>query len=258
MKKQWMLPALALVSGAAAFALRLWQNATGFEEETGLAVPGVFAGTALPLLLVLTGAAALILGRRLPKRVKSPAFAALFSIGETTDLLLPVMGAFLMAISGAADAATGLGVLPGACFAPAAHLLLGLLTVVSAGGFLLAASACRHRQEIFQGALVLPAAVMLVVRLVLVYRAFSTDPTLEGYYVELLALVFLAMAFFHLAGFAFDDARPRRFAASTVMAAVFSMAALADRGSIPALALYAGGSLTLLGFLAVYDTRTDM
>ena len=136
--------------------------------------------------------------------------------------------------------------------------MLGLLTVVSAGGFLLAASACRHRQEIFQGALVLPAAVMLVVRLVLVYRVFSTDPTLEGYYVELLALVFLALAFFHLAGFAFDDARPRRFAASTVMAAVFSMAALADRGSIPALALYAGGSLTLLGFLAVYDTRTDM
>ena len=54
MKKQWMLPALALVSGAAAFALRLWQNATGFEEETGLAVPGVFAAgdcTGKPLQL---------------------------------------------------------------------------------------------------------------------------------------------------------------------------------------------------------------
>ena len=257
MKKQWMLPALALACGAAAFALRLWQNTSGFEEETGLAVPGTLAGLALPVLLVLSGAAAVLLSRALPQRVKSLCFPGLFPMEEPVDLMLAVMGAFLMAISGAADAAMGLGVLPGAWVASAVHLLLGALSLASAGGFLLAASACRHRRESFQGPLVLPAAVMLVVRLVLVYRIFSTDPTLEAYYVELMALVFLALAFFHLAGFAFDDARPRRFAVSAVMAVVFSMAALADRSSIPAMALYAGGSLTLLGYLAVYDTWTD-
>ena len=55
MKKQSLLPLLALVSGAAAFVLRLLQNRTGFEAATGLPVPGNVPGLVLvALLAVLT------------------------------------------------------------------------------------------------------------------------------------------------------------------------------------------------------------
>ena len=51
MKKQWMLPLTAVLGGAAAFVLRLIQQHTGFEAETGLPIPGNPAGTALAGLL---------------------------------------------------------------------------------------------------------------------------------------------------------------------------------------------------------------
>ena len=38
MKKQMLLPLLAAVGGAAAFVLRLLQNRTGFEPDTGRAI----------------------------------------------------------------------------------------------------------------------------------------------------------------------------------------------------------------------------
>lgn len=259
MKKQWMLPGLAAAGGAAAFALRLWQNATGFEAGTGLAVPGNVPGTILPILLAVTAAAAVLLARKLPGSVESRSFPPAFPMKEAAELLLPVMGVFLMFLSGAADAAMALFILPGAVFAPSAHLLLGALSIVSAAGLLLAASACRHQRTEFQGALLLPVTVMLVVRLVLTYRVSSTNPTLAAYYVELLALVLLTLAFFRLSAFAFDDAKPRRFAVSAVLAVVLSMASMADRTGIPlsSLALYAGGALVLLGFLVVYAGKDE-
>lgn len=259
MKKQWMLPGLAAAGGVAAFALRLCQNATGFEDGTGLAVPGNVPGTILPVLLVLTACAAIVLARKLPKTAESGSFPPAFPMKDAPELLLPVMGVFLMFLSGAADAATALSILPGAVFAPGAHLLLGALSIVSAAGLLLAASACRHQKKDFHGALLLPVTVMLVVRLVLTYRVSSTSPTLAAYYVELLALVFLTLAFFHLSGFAFDDAKPRRFAVSAVLAAVLSMASMADRTGVPlsSLALCAGGALVLLGFLVVYAGKDE-
>lgn len=259
MKKQLLLPGLAVAGGAAAFALRMVQNLTGFEAETGLAVPGNFAGTVLPILLLAVAGAAILLARKLPKTVESLSFPAAFPIREASALMLPVMGVFLMAISGAMDGAMGLGILPGAFFAPRTHLLLGLLSIVSAAGLFLGAAACRREREDFKAVSLLPVCAALVVRLVLTYRVSSTDPALAAYYVELLALVFLTLGFFRLSGFAFDDARPRRFAVSAVLAVVFSLAAVADRGSVmlSSLALYLGGALVLLGFLLVYAGKDE-
>lgn len=55
MKKPLLLPFIALVGGAAAAVLRLLQNTTGFEEGTGLPIPGNLPATALVILLVLFG-----------------------------------------------------------------------------------------------------------------------------------------------------------------------------------------------------------
>ena len=89
----------------------------------------------------------------------------------------------------------------------------------------------------------------LVVRVVLTYRAESSDPSLIGYYPDILAMVFLTLAFYRLSAFAFRAGRSRRFALYTALAAAFCLAALADRPDPARMAFYAGGALTLFGFL---------
>lgn len=252
MKQKFLIPGLAVAGGVAAFALRLVQNSTGFEADTGLAVPGNFAGIALPVLFLALAAAFFLLSRKVPKSVGDAAFTAVFPFSDAAALMLPIMGIFLIALSGAADAAMGLQILPGAMFGGRIQLLLGVLSIAGAVGLFLAAAACRRTDREFPPVALLPVIVMLVVRLVVTYRSVSTDPTLAAYYVELMALVFLTLSFFRLAGFAFADAAPRRFRFYAPMAVVFSMAAIAEIRSIPlsSLALYVGGGLTVLGFLA--------
>jgi len=254
MKQKLLIPGLAVVGGAIAFVLRLLQNSTGFEADTGLAVPGNFAGTALPVLFLALAAALFLLARKAPKSAGGADFTALFAFRDAAALMLPVMGIFLLAISGAADAAMGLHILPGAIFGSRTQLLLGILSIASAAGLFLAAAACRRDRKDFPPAALLPVVVTLVVRLVVTYRSASTDPTLAYYYVELMALVLLTLTFFYLAGFAFDDAKPHRFLLCAPMAVVFSMASIAELRKIPlsSLALYVGCALAVLGFLTAY------
>ena len=86
-------------------------------------------------------------------------------------------------------------------------------------------------------------------RLVLTYRAVSTDPSLVNYYPELLAVVFLTLGFYRLSSFAFRSGRTRRFALYAVLAIAFCLATLADLPDTARLLFYLGGALTLFGFL---------
>lgn len=108
MKKPLLLPCIALVGGAAAAVLRLFQNATGFEEETGLPISGNLPGTALVILLVLLAVILTLLVRRLPEN-KAPSFPADFTARDSRLLFLPMAGLFLMGLSGVLDLIAGLG-----------------------------------------------------------------------------------------------------------------------------------------------------
>ena len=280
MKKNLTLPALAVFGGAAAFLLRLLQNRTGFEPDTGLPIPGNLPGLALVILLVLLAAVICVLVGKLPgEQDPGPAFPADFSTTEPKLLMLPVMGVLLTALSGLMELAQGLGIappgapglddayvltadmevwVPGHSFSQTAMLLMGLL---SAAGLLLAVSACRPREgrKPIPGTVLLIVPAALVVRLVLTYRTYSVDPALEAYYVELLALVFLTLAFYRLSSFAFQAGRTRRFALYASPAVVLSLAALASASAsnLSAPLLYLGGALTLLGFLLLRLCRPD-
>ena len=86
----------------------------------------------------------------------------------------------------------------------------------------------------------------------MVYRLDSVNPSLQQYYVTLLALVFLTLGFYRLSSFAFQAGRTRNFSLYTGLAVVCSLAALADGGYyLSSLVLYLGGALTLLGFLSL-------
>lgn len=262
MKNIAVYPALALAGGGAAFALRLAQNRTGFESATGLPVPGNLWGRLLVGLLVLVGLVCFLLSRKLPaeKEDAFPAFSDAFTTHSLLLLTVLTAGVFLMAISGLLELAAGLGLMMGT--AERLDLVQGVLTLASAGCLFSALPACRRRGDEPQlpedgpsashdahGDLLLVSVAVLVVRLVTAYRQDSVNPALEAYYIGLLALVFLTLALYRLSSFAFRAGQTRRFVLYAVPAVVLCLAALADSRPLYDTLFFAGGGLTVLGFL---------
>lgn len=283
MKKPLLLPFIALVGGAAAAVLRLLQNTTGFEEGTGLPIPGNLPATALVILLVLLAAVLILLVRRLPQKA-APAFPADFTARDPRLLFVPMAGLFLMGISGVLDLVAGLGLTetliqsavsaadPSGMtsvvaisssdgYSSQAHLILGVLDLLAAAGLFFAVRACgtkhRHSRLRFNGTWVLAPVLAMAVRLVLAYRVDSVNPALEAYYVELLALVFLNLAFYRFSSFSFDAGRTRRFALYACCAVVLCLAAFCDSSSLSARLLEIGAGLCVLGFLLLHLTAAS-
>lgn len=283
MKKPLLLPFIALVGGAAAAVLRLLQNTTGFEEGTGLPIPGNLPATALVILLVLLAAVLILLVRRLPEKA-APAFPADFTARDPRLLFVPMAGLFLMGISGVLDLVAGLGLTetliqsavsaadPSGTtsvvaisssdgYSSQAHLILGVLDLLAAAGLFFAVRACgtkhRHSRLRFNGTWLLAPVLAMAVRLVLAYRVDSVNPALEAYYVELLALVFLNLAFYRFSSFSFDAGRTRRFALYACCAVVLCLAAFCDSSSLSARLLEIGAGLCVLGFLLLHLTAAS-
>ena len=84
-------------AGAVLFCLRLVQNRTGFDPETGLALPSA-AGTALAAALVLLAVLELILVRRQSRERVS--FTSHFSLPGRRSLTVLAVGCMLLAAGG--------------------------------------------------------------------------------------------------------------------------------------------------------------
>lgn len=272
MKKEYALPLTAALGGAAACVLRLLQNHTGYEADTGLPIPGNFAALALAALLAGLAAALALTARFLPSEEDpGPVLPRDFSTKSAGLLTLPMGGVFLLALSGLSDLAEGLRLLPeglvssrhaiygilragGLGFTPQGQLLMGALTLAAAVSLFPVLAGCRRREggprhKAPSSITLLPVAA-LVVRLVLTYRVDSVNPSLTMYYVELLALVFMTLGFYRLSSFAFQAGRTRRFGLYAAASLVLCAASLADGSAyLSTLLLYAGGALTLTGFL---------
>lgn len=76
MKHRFSIPALSVCFGAVGFLLRLLQNRTGFEPDTGLPIPGSVPAILLPILL-MAAVGILYLAVR-PGSAKGDAGVALF------------------------------------------------------------------------------------------------------------------------------------------------------------------------------------
>lgn len=257
MKNTTALTALSAAGGVLAFLLRAMQERTGFSPDTGLPIPGDLPARLLLILMVCLGAALFLLVRRLPSRHPDPRpFQDVFSVqGAVTPL---VGGITLLVLSGAAQVWSVLSGSPD--FAPdgplpsAVILISGTLTALSALCLLpavLSASA-GHRSHSHPAApptLLLFTPAALVFQLVLDYRTRSANPAPEAYALELLALGFAALAFFHLASFAFGDGSVKFFSFLAGGTVVLCAAALADGQGFAADALYGGCVLFFPGLL---------
>lgn len=272
MDKRYALPLTAALGGAAACVLRLLQNHTGYEADTGLPIPGNFAALALAVLLIGLAAALALTARLLPaEEDPGPILPRDFSTENAGLLSIPMCGVFLLALSGLCDLAESLRLLPeglvtsrhaiygilragGLGFSLQGQTLLGALTLAAAVSLFPVLAGCRRREggprHKAPAAITLLPVAALVVRLVLTYRIDSVNPSLTMYYVELLALVFLTLGFYRLSSFAFQAGRTRRFGFYAAAALVLCAASLADGSAyLSSLLLYAGGALTLTGFL---------
>ena len=276
MKKYMYFPLLTLAASAVAFVLRLLQRSAGFEADTGLPIPGSLPAMGLVLWFVVWAVVCFLAARALlpEEGGDSPLFPDGFSTASAGLLTPAVMGIFLLAASGVLDLISGLGdrvpILTGgdvavtyvygfdpgysSLFSTNEHVIVGVLSLVTAVFLFPAVTACRVRpeggeQKPFQGTLLLVPVCCLVARLVLTYRAVSSDPSVLDYYPEILAVVFLTLAFYRLSAFAFRAGRTRRFALYAGLAIAFCLTVLADRPDPARLLFYLGGALTLFGFL---------
>jgi len=272
MDKRYALPLTAALGGAAGCVLRLLQNRTGYEADTGLPIPGNPAALALAVLLLGLGIALVLTSRLLPSEEDpGPILPRDFSTDSTALLTLPMCGVFLIALSGLADLAESIRALPeglvssqhaiygvlregGLGYTAQGQSLMGVLELLAAAGLFPVLAGCRQREQAPRrrapsGITLLPVAA-LVVRLVLTYRIDSVNPSLSMYYVELLALVFMALGFYRLSSFAYQTGRTRRFGLYAGAAVVLCVASLADGSAyLSSLLLYTGGALALFGFL---------
>ena len=240
--------------------VELCQTLWGFEAGTGLPRFGnLFLLPVLGLLVVWA-----LLTRRLPGD-DSPIFPVDFAM-EKTGLLVPVAGAFLVALSGflwlyygllptGMSALTGSGTMVAVVATGGVSFrvmtLLGVLNLIIAAGLFPIVVSCLNREgrkPLPQGLLVLPA-VVLVVRLVLIYRVYSVDPVVAHYAVEVLALVCLTLSLYRLSGLACGSGTTRRFALYSGWAVILSVATLADGHAIADLLFFLGSALTVFGLL---------
>lgn len=258
-KNPW--PGMALLGGCCAFCLRQLQQTSGFEADTGLAVPGSPWGILLPAFLAAAALLFLLRGRSAPAGVT-----------ETASLraAFPAQGAPILAYAG--------GLL---WLASAALTLMKSRTPVvsddgyeilyegalSAGDLLSAALAALagvcvlcvlgHPQQEGRRAepnslLLLAAITALVIRLVLCFRELSRDPSLQRYYLPLLAMTVLCLALYLASGFAFGAGRSRRFLPAAAWGTVLCLAAAADPLGLGYRCFFLGGGAFLLELLRLH------
>ena len=270
MNKRLMIFPVLFAGGAVAFGLRLAQNLTGFEADTGLPVPGNLPGLVLPLFLAALGAGLFLLSRRLPQEnPPGPSFPAAFCAPGMVPFLITLSGIFLMALSGLRDffvSITALGAVSGELPTMAAISLTGsqsplstlLLACTALGCALCAFLAVLRCKGTLSGAFpsvfLLVPVVCLVVRLVLVYRLDSVNPVLATYYPGLLSIVFLTLGFFRLSSFAFQAGRTSPLVFYAAVSLVLGLVLLADDVSSSAL-FSLGGGICLTGFSFLRLTR---
>ena len=278
MKNSLKFAGLATLGGIAAFVLRRLQDVYGFEQGTGLPIQNSLYALALPVLLVVLAAVFAWMVRKLPADCDglTMPFFDRFCSRDTFPYFLLAAGLILMVVSGALDVFTGLtyqqamlsalsgGSVSGlysaisSSFSPRLAVIQGILTICGGLCLIPVCKVCRSQGKrhpageqppVLNGNLVLVPVVVLVVRLVLTYRADSINPSLSAYYMELLALMLLILSLFRLSSFAFDGGKSRRYVWDTSLAVVLCIATLADGHSYPYALLYGGAALTELGFL---------
>lgn len=266
MRKEILLPGLAVAGGAAGFAIRRWELATAFEPlEAGfrLHIPGAPATWALICLSAVMLLAFLLLSRGKHRPFAGGYGAAFAARGNTLYITAAVLSAFLLLCSAALNF-LGLGAAYGAAQAAAATTHINpvfsvlprfLLGVLSGAAFFSTLYTARGNYRgtgkgKYSGPLLVPAYACCI-WLIAAYQVRAGDPVTLDYIYELLAIIASLLAFYFIAGFSFEKAKTTRACLFSGLGVYFSLVTLADGHPLYLAALYGFTALSLTVSLAV-------
>ena len=206
--------------GLLLFALRLAQNCTGFDPDTGLSLPSL-PGVLLVVFLAVDAVYEILHSFRLDRT--RAGFSRRFTSPEKEVPFLAAGCFLLMAGGGLTVVSDGEGA------AGMAAIAAGVLAVISGGSLLYLVRTMRSNGAVSVTP-VLPAMFFGVFLVLAVYLPAADDPVLARYYLPVLAAAMVAYAFSLLAGFLRGESSPRSFTPVADLAVVISVATLADGG----------------------------
>lgn len=255
MRKDIVLPALALAGGVGGFFLRRWQLATAYVPETGLFTHGAPATYALIGATALVALIFLLLTREKREGIDDflPAFGSPSS-GQMAALAAAWILMFAAGMFGMQAGLRGIRLWRAApdmyqLSSPASQLLAGALCILGGFGMLfmgrMAYKGKLGRQECYLASF--PAFAGLV-WLFSAHLTHGTEPVLMKYGFELFAALLLTLAHYYIAAFLFGQPCPRRTLFLALMGTVLGLTALADQPDLFTAAALLAFSLSALTF----------
>jgi len=211
MRKKAVLIYLAnLLLAAAGFGMHRLSRLTGFEAETGLAIPGAFANLALMTLAAVTAAVSVIAALCIVNRYTSAdAYRSAFHGGSILWVLLQLAAAALLLPVAGKALLQGLG---GMGSRRLWHFAQALLAVLAVTGIAASAFGCRHPAKAGRGetAALAAAPLFFCLQLVLCYKENAADPVILHYVWQALGLAAVSLALYFTAGYAFGVVKTKR------------------------------------------------
>ena len=242
MRKEIVLPSLAVGGGIVGLFLRRWELATAFEADTGLVTPNMPSTWALILWSAVLAVVFILLCRGKHRPFAGGYDAAFAAKGNTVYVTAMVLSGFLLLASAVlnymgipaayeeAVAAARAGNAQGTpLFNVLPRAILGLLSAIS---FFCVLSTGRNNYRgegkgKFSFPLLAPA-YMGCIWLIAAYQVRAGDPVRQDYIYELFAIIASLLGLYFTAGFSFERAKVFRSALFSLLGVYFSLVTLAD------------------------------
>ena len=252
MRKEIVLPSLAVGGGIVGLLLRRWELSTAFEADTGLVTPNMPSTWALIIWSAVLAVVFILLCRGKHRPFHGGYDAAFAAKGNTVYVTAMVLSAFLLLASAVlnymgipaayqeAVAAARAGNAQGTpLFNVLPRAILGLLSAVS---FFCVLSTGRNNYRgegkgKFSFPLLAPA-YMGCIWLIAAYQVRAGDPVRQDYIYELFAIIASLLGLYFTAGFSFERAKVFRSALFSLLGVYFSLVTLADGHDLYVVLLY--------------------
>ena len=252
MRKEIVLPSLAVGGGIVGLLLRRWELATAFEADTGLVTPNMPSTWALIIWSAVLAVVFILLCRGKHRPFNGGYDAAFAAKGNTVYVTAMVLGGFLLLASAvlnymgipaayaeAVAAARAGNAQTTPLFAVLPRAILGALAAVS---FFCVLSTGRNNYRgegkgKFSFSLLAPA-YMGCIWLIAAYQVRAGDPVRQDYIYELFAIISSLLGLYFMAGFSFERAKVFRSSLFSLLGVYFSLVTLADGHELYVVLLY--------------------
>lgn len=255
MRRDIVLPVLAVAGGVAGFFLRRWQLASAYDPETELFVHSAPATGALLGLTALLALAFLL--AVLKKKEGLDDFLPAFGSPGTGQMTIFAAAGLLMMAAGMAGLFSGLRAIQLWQLAPEEYQLSTLATrllaaalCLPAGNAVLLMGRMAYRGELDKLSCFLSPfpALAALVWLFSTHLEHGTEPVLMKYALGLFAALLLTLAHYCVAGFLYGKPRPRGTLFFALTGVALGITSLADGPDLFTAAATAAFSLSALGF----------